>query len=171
MNIASPDNSNGVAYTNSYAGLRPAASETPAISFSSYLDSDEQPDNSSDSSLASEVKDQDETAVNEENSSTEFYVEASGVVHNSSGTQIQSLPEGFGLIGDEAIKYLENRGAKIIFDFGEDGSVSIKKGLSTEDYLRAKRTLEEWGRSPSEGLGLSPFEEWGIATKTSKRTQ
>ena len=56
-------------------------------------------------------------------------------------TKAKPLPEGIGMRGEEAKKYFENMGAPILYVFNEDGSASIKEGLSQEHWLLAKSNL------------------------------
>lgn len=56
-------------------------------------------------------------------------------------TKAKALPDGFGMTGEEAEEYLKNMGAPILYEFNEDGSTSIKEGLSHAQWLLAKKNL------------------------------
>lgn len=56
-------------------------------------------------------------------------------------TKAKVLPEGIGMRGEEVDEYFKNMGAPILYEFNEDGSASIKEGLSQEHWLLAKSNL------------------------------
>lgn len=51
------------------------------------------------------------------------------------------IPDGIGMAGETANEYFKNRAAPILYVFNEDGSASIKEGLSREHQLLALKNL------------------------------
>lgn len=84
-----------------------------------------------------------ETDESESRAGDKIDVDENGMIQNHLRAQVKMLPAGIGMTAAEFVKYHEDRTAKIVFDFGEDGSVRIKEGLSKADYLRAKQSLME----------------------------
>jgi hypothetical protein len=68
---------------------------------------------------------------------------------NELKSKARMLPKGVGMTGEEFLKHIESTTAKIVFEFGQDGSIRIKEGLSQADYRRAElalRDIEFWRR-------------------------
>lgn len=57
-------------------------------------------------------------------------------------SQARMLPPEI-MNGNRLLEFQEANTAKIVFEFGEGGSIRIKEGLSPEDYARAKATLRD----------------------------
>ncbi len=71
------------------------------------------------------------------------------------GLTANVLPEDIVMKSEQNLAKIIERGTKVLFEFGEDGSVSIKPGLFHEDYLRAQACLLQWEiHKPGLGLGL-----------------
>ncbi len=56
-------------------------------------------------------------------------------------TQAKALPDDIGMVGERANEYFKNQAAPILYVFNEDGSVSIKEGLSRELQILALKNL------------------------------
>ncbi len=56
-------------------------------------------------------------------------------------TKAKVLPDGIGMVGETANEYFKNQAAPILYVFSEDGSASIKEGLSQEHHLLALKNL------------------------------
>ncbi len=56
-------------------------------------------------------------------------------------TKAKVLPDGIGMVGEAANEYFKNQAAPILYVFNEDGSTSIKEGLSPEHQLLALKNL------------------------------
>ncbi len=56
-------------------------------------------------------------------------------------TKAKVLPDDIGMRGEKADEYFKNQGAPILYVFNEDGSASIKEGLSLEHYRLALKNL------------------------------
>ncbi len=60
------------------------------------------------------------------------------------GATARALPDSILASSEKNLAAIREKGTKVLFEFGEDGSISIKPGLLRDDYLRAKATLREW---------------------------
>ena len=69
------------------------------------------------------------------------------------GVAVRALPESILAKSGQHLAKIIEKGTKVLFEFGEDGSVSIKPGLSMEDYMRAQAALREW-EMHEPGLGV-----------------
>ena len=85
------------------------------------------------------------TDVSESHASSKIGIDDNGMIQNHLRSQVQMLPAGW-MTDEELMKYQEERTAKIVYDFHEDGTVTIKEGLSKADYLRAIEGLEVYYR-------------------------
>ena len=71
-------------------------------------------------------------------------------------SNVKVVPDDFGMRGEEAYEYLKNMGAPILYEFNEDGSASIKEGLTQELWLLAKKNLVNMQPFKS-GLGYERY--------------
>lgn len=71
-------------------------------------------------------------------------------------TKAKVLPDGIGMVGEAANEFLKNRAAPILYVFNEDGSASIKEGLSPEHRLLALKNLANMQPFKS-GLGYERY--------------
>ena len=69
------------------------------------------------------------------------------------GATVRTLPESVLASSDKNLAKIIEKGTKVLFEFGDNGSISIKQGLSPEDYIRAQATLREW-ETHEPGLGF-----------------
>lgn len=60
------------------------------------------------------------------------------------GATARALPDSILASSKKNLTDIIDKGTKVLFEFGEGGSISIKPGLLREDYLRAQATLREW---------------------------
>ena len=77
------------------------------------------------------------------NEDEENAVDLSGIFRSDWRSVIQQLPDGIGMNDAQLIAKIEERTANIVFDFGDDGSVTIRQGLSRYDLARAQAALRE----------------------------
>lgn len=71
-------------------------------------------------------------------------------------TKAKVIPDGIGMVGETANEYFKNKAAPILYVFNEDGSASIKEGLSQEHQLLALKNLANMQPfKPGLGYGLS----------------
>lgn len=69
------------------------------------------------------------------------------------GATARPLPASILARSEKNLAEIIDKGTKVLFEFGGDGSISLKPGLLREDYLRAQAILREWGISEP-GLGF-----------------
>lgn len=60
------------------------------------------------------------------------------------GATAKTLPDSILASSQKNLAGIIDKGTKVLFEFGDDGSISIKPGLLRDDYLRAQATLREW---------------------------
>lgn len=60
------------------------------------------------------------------------------------GAAARALPDSILASSEKNLAGIIDKGTKVLFEFGEDGSINIKPGLLQKDYLRAQATLREW---------------------------
>lgn len=91
-----------------------------------------------------------EAASNSEDGGADAYITENGVLQ---GVTVKALPEEILARSEQHLAKIKEKGTKVLFEFGDDGSISIKPGLPMEDYLRAQITLREW-ETHEPGLGF-----------------
>ncbi len=79
-------------------------------------------------------------ASNAENAAGISIAENGGI----GGMTIRALPDRLLASSAKHLADIQEKGTKVLFEFGQDGSISIKPGLLRDDYLRAQATLREW---------------------------
>lgn len=69
-------------------------------------------------------------------------IDENGIIRQEVLSKARMLPPDI-INGNRLQEFIENNTAKIVFEFGQGGSIRIKEGLSQADYLRAKSTLRD----------------------------
>ena len=64
-------------------------------------------------------------------------------IYNDLTSRARMLPPEI-MNSNSLLKFQEAHTAKIVFEFGEDGSIRIKDGLSQADYASAKKALSDY---------------------------
>lgn len=83
---------------------------------------------------------------NEADSSTEESAAAISITEDGAleGITARPLPDKILASSQKNLASIIEKGTKVLFEFSDDGSISITPGLLREDYLRARSILREW---------------------------